>query len=228
MERNSIRVDPYLRNLSNITEMVRAHGSTHIVFGDVKDVKIHCRHTPREASVRLYNYAAMLTYMRKTDFLDQDYKLIPGTGSTPHDIFQKHTRGGLHYYENTRAYMDAKKEFYTRFHEVERHLSVGSTRIGRKSIAIAMCVEDNIDYVVEDFQQFVDIGEGNPVYIARQKRKMVFLNANNYMVYLDEMLMNDHHITESAIMAENRVLWDTIGYPPMMRQCYINLSTSIR
>lgn len=226
--RNPYRMDACFRCYKYTRKIVDNHGSTSQVFGDVFSYKITTKFTPMEVGRRLYDYACMLSYMRKHDFLDLKYNTNLFVDSNPYYIFRKHTRGGLHFYETTREYVDARTEIRCRSSEVNAYIKTGLNKKERRSLAIAICAEDSVYYCEQDFKFFVENSVGNPVYIARDKRKRVFLNANNHMFYVDQHMAGSYSGDDATEWATKMVLNRTDGYPPMMRTCYINLPTAKR
>lgn len=225
--KNRARIDPIVQNMDMAIAMTNMYGCHSLVFGDVYNFKINTQTSSEEVSSRLCDYVMMITYMRKSGFLFDDYKCnFCSSGTSPFYIFKKHLNGGLHFYEATREYVDSVEELRKRAKEVERYVELVDTPMQRKTLAIAICVEDSIDYVEEDFEDFVTMGIGNPVYITRNKREKVFLNRNNYMVYVNHMLNQGYTISDAEKYSTNRILHETNGYPPMKRVCYINLPTN--
>lgn len=220
------RVDSILHDQEALKDLVHRFGSLTDVFGDTLEHKVRSCTKTGGAAKRLYNYGAMLTFMRKLELLDHKYDITFGHRCVPTNIFRIHSTGGLHFYELSREHADARKEFMSRCHEVETYL----VRMGhvdkpwRKSLSVAMCAEDSIDYVAQDFENFVNSQEGNPVEIARQVRERKFLYQNNLAWEINSFTSRGYDQEASRRMAVANVLHYTKGYPPMKRACYINLS----
>lgn len=222
---NISRIDPILTDIISLTNVVNMFGCREKIFGDVYSLKITTRYTVSEVCNNLCDYSMMITYMKKKGFLDEQYHVnFFAVGTTPFYVYSKHRLpSGLHFYELVNEYVDSVNETEKRSAQVERYLLTEKTTRQRKSLAIAMCVEDGIDYNQEDFQDFVESGLGNPVYIARKRRARVFLNRNGFMDYMDRFLQAGYDVHEASNVATKLVLDRTKGYPPMMRVCNINL-----
>jgi len=209
--------------LENIINM---YDCNKIVYGDIRSLRIKTTTSVDKVCQRLCEYAMMITYMKKTGFLDQEYNMRSFlNGTTPRYIFLRHIRGGLHFYESVNQYVESMSEIEKRSNDVERFLLNDTSKKRRKSLAVALCVEDSVDYCNEEFNDFVEHGLGNPVHIARNKRSTVFLNQNSFMEYLNRFLDNGYYMSDAWSIATNHVLERTLGYPPMKRCCYINLRT---
>lgn len=218
------RVDSVLRDEIFLREMVHSFGSTRMIYEDISSLKITTHATSTDVAHRLCAYASMLTHMKKINLLDNDY-IAQQMDTHPHYIFYKHLSGGLHYYELSQQYACASRELAQRVSDVDTHVTRNNlTSSERKSLSIAMCVEETMDYCHDEFRQFIDHNVGNPVQIARERRKRLFLNANNYTVYIDYYTTLGHHHSHVLEYAERAVLAQTKGYPPMTRGCVINLT----
>ena len=223
---NISRIDPVLMDMVYLTSVVNMFGCRDKIFGDVYSLKITTKFTVSEVCHNLCDYSMMITYMKKKGLLDNHYNMNRfSIGTTPLYIYLKHMRSsGLHFYEMVNEYVESANEIEKRSDEVQRYLLTEKTKQQRKSLAVAMCVEDAVDYNHDDFEEFVEFGLGDPVYLARKKRARVFLNRNGFMDHLDRYLNAGYRTSEAYDLATKLVLDRTKGYPPMMRVCYINLS----
>ena len=219
------RVDPVLRNQEVLKGLVHSFGSSDEVFGDTLEHRVKaCTKTDVVAKC-LYDYAAMLTYMRKLHLLDFKYDVTPGHHCTPRNIFRHHLNDGLHFYELCREHYDAKSELAARFLEVETYLlKAPLDQPRRKALAVAMCAEESIDYAIQDFEGFVVGQKGNPVEISRRVREREFLEHNHLAWGVVSFLASGHDQETAQRLAKINVLHRTKGYPPMRRVCMINLS----
>lgn len=221
------RVDVVLRSQPLLTDMVHSFGSTYDVYGDALDLKVTSNTKPRVAAQHLYDYAAMLTYMRKQNLLDHKYDVTAGHRCTPNNVYRHHVNEGLHFYELVNQHADARDELAVRQLEVETYLlRKAPTQAQRKSLSVAMCAEESINYVAQDFQSFVVGQKGNPVEISRQVREREFLNHNHLGWEISNFVQHGYDQETARQMATSNVLHRTKGYPPMKRICFINLSTS--
>jgi len=95
--------------------------------------------------------------------------------------------------------------------------------IERKELSVSSCVEDGVEYDETVFSDFVEYGSGNPVILAREKRKSVFMNMNGYGSIFAQ-LMNFHGLDEDIAKqyAKKRVLYKTYGFPPMIPVCVVD------
>lgn len=223
------RVDPVLRNKEVLEDLVDGFGSRDEVFGDALEHRVRAYTKTAVVAKRLYDYAAMLTYMRKLDLLDFKYDVTVGHHCTPRNIFRHHVNDSLHFYELSREHVDAKNELSARLLEVETYLlRTPLDEPRRKSLAVAMCAEESINYVAQDFEGFVVGQKGNPVEISRRVREREFLQHNHLAWEMNSFLARGHDQETAQRLAEINVLHRTKGYPPMRRDCFIRLSINPR
>lgn len=221
------RVDPVLRNQEVLKDLVHNFGSRDEVFGDTLEHRVKACTKTAVVAKRLYDYAAMLTYMRKLNLLDFKYDVTAGHQCAPRNIFRHHLNAGLHFYELSREHHDAKNELASRFLEVETYLLQTPNDLNRrKSLAIAMCAEESINYAAADFESFVVGQKGNPVEISRRVREREFLQHNHLAWEMTSFLARGHDQETAQRLAEINVLHRTKGYPPMRRVCVIGLSNA--
>lgn len=220
-----LRVDPVLRNQATLTDMIQSFGSTEDVFGDALERKVRASTTVGTVAQHLYDYGAMLTYMRKLDLLDFKYDATGGHHCSPFNIYRHHVNEGLHFYEISRQHADARKELASRVLEVETYiLRTPMTQPERKALSVAMCAEDSINYSAEDFERFVVGQWGNPAEISRHVREREFLHQNHLAWEINNFLVSGHDQDDAQQLGKWNVLHRTKGYPPMMRGCFINLT----
>ena len=223
------RVDAGLRNQQVLHSLVRKYGSAECVYGDSMDRKVRASMKSKVVARRLYDYGAMLTYMRKLNLLDDAYEVTQGHRCHPRNIFRHHVNAGLHFYELSRLHADSKEELASRSLEVETYLSLNDLNSARRNgLAVAMCAEESINFIVDDFREFVLHQRGNPVQLARQARERIFLDQNHLAWEMNNFLALGHTPQEAERVGKINVLHRTKGYPPMMRSCVIDLFTSRR
>lgn len=221
------RVDQVLRDQELVKDLVYTFGSKEDVFGDVLEHKVRSVTKTNTVAHRLYDYAAMLTYMRKLNLLDFRYGVTSGHRANPYHIYRHHVNEGLHFYEITRQHADAKNEFTDRILAVEVYMLRNTlTELQRKTLAVAMCAEDKIDYDPEFFKTFVQTKEGNPVGLSRQLREKKILDQNHLSWETNSFLVGGHNQDVAEMLAKKNVLHRTRGYPPMMRFLTVNLGSS--
>ncbi|CAM9269604.1 unnamed protein product, partial [Sphacelaria rigidula] len=222
------RVDSVLRDQVVLRDMVENLGSREDVFGDTLEKRVKAFTKTNVVAQRLYDYAAMLTYMRKLGLLDFRYDATPGHKCKPYYVFKHHLHDGLHFYELTRQHADGKNELSRRITDLNNYmLHKGNTLTisARKALAVAMCAEEAINYNPDDFEDFVLRQEGNPVEIARRVREKEFLNQNHLAWQTHHLVTTSGMDNEMAErMATKSVFHRTKGFPPMMRVCFIHLS----
>lgn len=224
-----LRVDTVLRNQETLTDMVQGFGSIQDVFGDALERKVRASISVGTVAQRLYDYGAMLTYMRKLDLIDFKYDATEGHHCKPNHIYRHHVNGGLHFYELTKQHADARKELRVRVLEVETYiLRTNMTQEERTALSVAMCAEDSINYNAVDFQEFVIGRQGNPAEISRHVREREFLLQNHLAWEINHFLVQGHSQIAAERLGKSNVLHHTKGYPPMVRGCFINLSTPPR
>lgn len=221
------RVDLVLRDQGVLKDLVQKFGSREHVFGDTFDRRVRAAMKCQVAAQHLYDYGAMLTYMRKLNLLDHRYEVTSGHRCNPYNIYRHHVNEGLHFYELSRLHADSKEELRSRAREVETYLLRNKiNEKERKALAVAMCAEESMNYSPEDFNGFVLRQEGNPVHLARHKREQEFLHQNHLAWETNNFLVAGHDPGYAQKLGTCNVLHRTKGYPPMMRTCVINLSTT--
>lgn len=219
------RVDAVLRDQGTVMDLIFSFGSKGDVFGDILERRVKASVSTSVVAQHLYDYAAMLTYMRKLNLLDFKYNVTSGHRCTPNNIYRYHVYGGLHFYELTRQHADARDELAGRLVQVETYmLRTSMTESGRTSLAVAMCAEESINYNAEDFAAFVSDLKGNPAEISRRVREREFLNQNHLAWEMNNFLVQGYDNENAFRLATDNVLHRTKGYPPMMRSCFINLT----
>lgn len=224
-----LRVDPVLRNQATLTDMIQRFGSTQEVFGDALERKVRTSTAVGTVAQHLYDYGAMLTYMRKLNLLDFKYDATGRHHCSPHYVYRHHVHQGLHFYEISNQHADARNELAARVSEVEIYiLRTTMTQGERKALSVAMCAEDSINYNAEDFHRFVVGREGNPAEISRHVREREFLYQNHLAWDINNFLVTGHNQDEAEELGKLNVLHRTKGFPPMMRSCFINLTITPR
>ena len=220
-----LRVDPVLRNQATLTDMIQGFGSTQDVFGDALERRVRASISVGTVAQHLYDYGAMLTYMRKLDLLDFKYDATAGHHCSPYQVYRHHVNEGLHFYEVSKQHADARKELRARVLEVETYiLRTTMTQAERKALSVAMCAEDSINYNATDFQGFVVGRQGNPAEISRHVREREFLHQNHLAWEINSFLVEGHDQDAAQQLGKLNVLHRTKGYPPMIRGCFINLT----
>lgn len=223
------RVDKVLRDQNVLKDLVQKFGSRHDVFGDTLENRVRALRKCEVAARHLYDFGAMLTYMRKIHLLDDCYEVTSGHRCHPRNIFRHHVNEGLHFYELSRLHADSREELLRRSSDVQIYLVQKKQREeGRKQLAIAMCAEDSTTYQADFFNSFILQGEGNPVFLARQQREKEYLQHNNLAWETGNFLLSGHDQENAQRLATNNVLQYTKGYPPMMRTCIIDLPRGVK
>lgn len=219
------RVDQILRNQELVKDLVYSFGSKEDVFGDVLEHRVRSAMKTTTVAKRLYDYAAMLTYMRKLQLLDFRYTVTAGHRCNPYNIYRHHVNEGLHFYEIARHHADAMEEFKGRILAVEVYmLKKDPTKLQRKSLAVAMCAENKVDYDAEFFKDFVENKRGNPAELSRKLREKQFLNQNHLAWERNNFLLRGYSLQAAEMLGEKNVLHRTKGYPAMMRFLTVQLS----
>lgn len=223
------RVDVVLRDQEVLKDLVQHFGSRREVFGDTMEKRVRASTKTNVVAQRLYDYAAMLTYMRKLGLLDFRYDVTDGHRCNPNYVYRHHVNEGLHFYELSRQHADGKNEISKRTSDVETYLVQRVlTTSERKTLAVALCAEEAINYTSSDFHGFVVHRQGNPVTVARRVREREFLTQNHLAWETNHFLVEGYSQEEATALATNNVLHRTKGFPPMMRTCFIHLSTPSR
>ena len=220
------RVDPILRDQVVLRDMVERLGSREDVFGDSLEKRVRAFTKSSVVAQHLYDYAAMLTYMRKVGLLDFRYDPTPGHRCNPYYVYKHHVTEGLHFYELSRQHADSKDELSRRILDVDHYILKNNlTTSTRKALAVAMCAEEAITYDSDEFMDFVIREQGNPAEIARRVREREFLLQNHLAWHEHQLMASGLNQQRAESIAIKSVLCRTKGFPPMMRACIIHLST---
>ncbi|ACH46795.1 unknown [Feldmannia species virus] len=229
---NPARVDPILRKEEVLQDLVRRFRAWTLLYGDYFEQKISCSLTPRQFAQNEMEFAGLLTYMKKTGLLDVNFTPIDSELAHPRHIFMKYASGGsLHFYEHVQQISASYRQFLARHLEVREYIAQNKevlrrSRKLRRQLAVAMCVEDNVDYKAAFFTDFVESFEGNPCITARLLKRSIFLDEHGYQTILSGGISLGLDIGEAIRRAKMEVLDETLGFPPWFRVCVINLCNS--
>ena len=229
-----LRTDELLKCQHRVRALITSFGSYEDVYGDAHRLKIWTRTKGDDVGIKEHQYACMLTYLRKNDLLDGEYGDVNEECPHPRHLFKYHHHGikgdgGLHFYERIGSYAASIKEYDQRCKEVEIQMIVNTTtKEQRLRVAIIMCVEDDCEYNVDAFRDFVQNSQGNPAKLARQLRKQKFLLENNFEQMRNHLFWSGHCWKDANTLAKLRVLNNTKGYPPMKRTCHVELDHVFR
>ena len=220
------RIDQTLRgetNIDKLFDLVIRNSCFDIVCGDIFSHRVDTASKDVFVVKNLVDFACMLTYMRKMNLVDDSYAVL-GDQALVKYVFKKY-QTGLHFYEYINEYASTKHDYELRVREVDNYIASSKLdQDSRRALSISMCAEDGVEYNVSEFEFFVKFGVGNPAEIARSIRQKRFLNQNNFMVHVTNNLQIGLSYLESLKKAKERVLNQTLGYPPMMYVCRINLT----
>lgn len=217
-----IRVSPDLRSFCRVNDMVSKYGVWSHVYGDSCCFKVTSTMTPSMVAERLVDFASILTFMEKKGLLD--YTSDPSDNTcNPSHILKRYLKNGMHYYESIGMYAEAKDLFTKREKRMFAH--IGSRELDpskREQLARTACAEDGVEFDEYMFDDFVRFQVGNPVTIARKKRKIVYMNAHGYMTYYSNAMYLHGDDNEARVYAEYMATARTMGLPPMFPTCIVD------
>lgn len=228
-----LRTDSTLKHEFTVNCFIRAFGSHEDVYGDTFKARVYTNVSGQEFGRREYEYACMLTHMKKVGLVGPNYEMIKEECPHPRHIFKYHLNGkfydgGLHFYDRIRDYSIEANHFESRCNEISAILNLRrGDKDYRRRIAVAMCVEDDTDYDSSIFEDFVENGIGHPVKIAREIRKNKFLMDNNFAERVNHLVWTGYSESGAKTLATIRLLDYARGYPPMPRVCRIDVGLGI-
>jgi len=220
---NPSRVDKVLSCFKCTKSLILVDMLNMYIFGDLFSYKIRTSSNVKEASEKMYEYASMISYMKKCGLMTERYQNIYDSYTSRH-IFKKYVHGGLHFYEVLSSMTNSQRLYKKRLDKMTIHLDIKCLDVSsRKKLSVSTCVEEGIEYDEDSFDEFVRYGVNNPVRIARDRRKLLFLNSNGHMTNIYRY-MEFYRITEeeASIHSTNRILNVTMGYPIMDPVSYVH------
>jgi len=220
---NDVRVHEDLSQFISAEKIAYHHEVGDYIFGDCFRPIIDSFMSFDEASHRLFEFVCLVTFMEKRSLLDASY-CANDDAHMPGHIYKGYRKSGVHFYELVTRYSDARASYWKRLDKMSIYICVKILDADqRKKLAISTCIEDGVTYDCLYFSDFVDYGVGNPVSLAREKRKNIFMNSNGYESIYGQ-LMNFHGLGSDIAhrYAKKRILNRTHGFPPMIPICSID------
>lgn len=221
-EKLSVRICPDLQNFYRANEMLLKYNVRYQIYGDACYPKVTSHMTPMMVVGRLIDFVCVLTFMKRKGLLDFRTDR-PDESCNPSHIFKRYLKNGTHYYETIGMYADAKDSLEKRTKKMFAY--IGSREIDsprREQLARLSCAEDGVEYDEHMFDNFVRFQVGNPVTIARAKRKAVFMNAHGYMMYYSNAVNLLDTVEEAHDYAEHMAATRAMGLPPMLPLCIVD------
>lgn len=222
--RSSVRIDSELMDVHTILRIAGHYNLSDYITHDVLEFKINSRFSVERASVGLFDFASFLSNCRRNGILMDDYK-----STCPHHedfdagiVFLEHCRGQMHFYEYISKYMKSIESLLSRSKSVLAHtVSMGDSfsRVSRKEVCEILFAEEGIPFIENHMiGEYIDYGVGDPVFMIREFRKMIFLYSNGYDHEVD-YYVNTHRmpICRASVYAKRGILRETGGYPIMDR-----------
>lgn len=217
------RVDAVFQDYATLHASVQQFGAWQDVYEDFYDLKISPKISPTEVARRESDFAQLLTHMKKLDVLGSD-------SIQPRHVFRKFRHSGPHFYDQIQELAQSDRELKQRSAQVQEYIRFHGSNMNRplrRSLAIALCVEDDIDYNPNFFKEYVISGIGNPCEIARDLRCQIFLDRHDFQATLISLLNRGFSVDQASSCAKRGILERTYGFPPMVRVCEIMLTTSV-
>lgn len=222
--RSSVRIDSDLMDVHTILQIAGHYNLDDYITHDVLEFKVNSSFSVERASVGLFEFASFLSNCRRNGILMDDYK-----STCPHHddfdagiVFVEHCRGQMHFYEYISKYMKSIESLLSRSRSVLAHtVSMGDSlsRSSRKEVCEILCAEEGIPFIENHMiGEYIDYGVGDPVFITREYRKMIFLYSNGYDHEVD-YYVHAHRISIclASVYAKRGILRETRGYPIMDR-----------
>ena len=197
------------------------------IFEDILQKKIKSSKSTMDAAKDLRDFSWMMTYMRKHGIVTNEYVVTSDYVDivNPRFILAIHKMKCDHFYVSVNKFISSVAQYNERVDNMGEFIRKNNPTIEiRRYLATVASIEDDIDLDESIFYNFIEKGEGNPVHIAREKRKMIFLNMNGYMQSYSEYISLDLGHDKSHLFAKNGALNRTRGFRPMFAVCRVTLS----
>ncbi len=221
-QERSVRICPELLDFFRVNDILSKYNVRSLVYGDSCYLKVTSTTTTSLVVEKMVDFACLLTFMEKKGLVDLSI-YPPDESCNPRHIFKRYLKNGIHYYETIGMYAEAKNSLVKREKKMLAHIwgrEIDAHR--REQLSRISCAEDGVEYDEYMFDNFVRFQVGNPVTIARKKRRTVYMNAHGYMAYYSNAMYLHGDTVEAQGYAEDMVMSRTMGLPPMLPMCIVD------
>ena len=221
------RIDRKLEDLLFACDLAAGYNTLGPILGDILQNKIKSSKSTMDAAKDLRDFSWMMTYMRTHGVVTDEYVVTSEYADIvdPKHILSIHMINCDHYYVTINNLVSSVAQYTERVDKMGEFIRKNNPTLeNRRYLANVASIEDGIDLDESVFSDFIEKGEGNPVHIAREKRKMIFLNMNGYMQSYSECISIGLGHERSHLFAKNGALKRTRGFRPMFAVCRITLS----
>ena len=224
--KNCKQIDPTLKNINILIKYAYNRGIYHKIYGDNDKLIINSNFGVNESVSRFKILARMITFMQKNNIMSLDCRIIGIYEDLvlPELIFTQHLLGNIYYPDYISEIIINTMEYLQKIYNYEffRHNRC-TTKELRYIIANNCCVEDDIDFDYETFEKYITESIGNPVELARNRRKIIHLNKFGYSTLINEYNNYGIDLEEAERMAKTRSYHLSRGYPIMKYVAKIDL-----
>lgn len=202
------------------------HNLGHFILGDLFENRSSVGRVVKDAGDEVVDFCRLLTHCRRNNVLRSDYKSCsPGHADfLPGIVFKNSISGGDNYYEFMSRYIKSIDDLMDRSRSVEFYTKRDGSSLTRKDrvlIVDILCMEDYVEINYTPFEEYIEHGVGDPVFMARELRKMdVFFQEGLYeeMNYLHHMGVANENVYGVA----RRFILRQMGGLPIMTRFFID------
>ena len=216
------KVDSIFLDFDICMNIIIYHKMGYYLLGDIFDKRVSVRRDVSMAVYDVYDFFCLITYCKRMGILLEDYKECASGHADfePGVVLKNSYNGGPNFYEFISRYSKSVEDLMTRSRSVEFYTKNDGSSVNKKDrtlIVDILCIEDFVEINYTPFEEYIEYGEGDPVFIARELRKMDVL----FQYGLGEEMQYLNSIGTSAdlvySMARSFVIREMGGLPIMNR-----------
>jgi len=221
-------IHPSMVSLDDVSEIMDDFNVSHIAYGDMLQCKVKVNTKPEVVCSRIIDFSKMITSMIKHCILGENLEVMyPYTDIVfPGLVFQSHVFGGNNFHEQLMEVVLATAQLIQKsnnFKYFSRYVGGGIDRNMRLKFSTNFSIEDGIDYDYDSFREYVENGIGDPVFIARRRRIIIFLNKYGYSTIISNCVQSGVDINLAEKIAYKNSVHQSRGIPPMKYECNIDV-----
>jgi len=217
-----IRADSIFLDFHICMDVINYHNMGNYLLGDIFEKRVSVKRSVPMAVCDIYDFCCLLTFCKRMNILLDDYKeCSPGhIDFAPGIVLKNSYNGGSNFYDFICKYTKSVEALMARSRSVELYTKHDGTRVTKKDrtlIVDILCIEDFVEINYEPFEEYIEYGEGDPVFIVRELRKMdVFFQHGLYeeIEYLNSIGMSEDIVYSTA---RSFVIREMGGLPIMNR-----------
>lgn len=220
------KIDIVLSEMSIWLDIIVYHDIGRFILGDLFENRSTVGRVVEHAGKEVVDFCRLLTHCRRNNVLCSDYKSCsPGHADfLPGIVFKNSISGGDNYYEFMGRYIKSIDDLMDRSRSVEFYTKKDGSSLtldDRIIIVDILCMEDYVEINYNPFEEYIEHGVGDPVFMARELRKLdVFFQAGLYeeMNYLHHIGVDDKDVYGMA----RRSILRRMGGLPIMKRFFID------